>query len=210
VIRVPAEPPIDIGRDEAADAAARELANPIYHADQGLVATIFNWIVERIVDLLAAAATVAPGGYLSLVVLLVVVVAAVVVIRLRIGAVGRAAGGARELFEGGPVAAAEHRRAAEAFAARGEWAEAVRARLRAVVRGLEERDLLDVRPGRTADEAAREAGSVLPQCAADLAAAARTFDEVWYGGREATAEMDAQLRAVDAAVTRARPVAVSA
>lgn len=210
MISVPAEPPIDIGRDEAAEAAARELAKAIYHADQGLVGRIFSWIVERVADLFEIAATVAPGGYLSLLVLLVLVVAAIVVIRLRIGAVGRAAAGARELFEGGPVSAAEHRRAADAFAARGEWAEAVRARLRAVVRGLEERDLLDVRPGRTADEAAREAGAMLPQCATDLAAAAAVFDEVWYGGRDATAEMDAQLRAVDAAVTRARPVSVSA
>jgi len=205
-----AEPPIDIGRDEAAEAAARELAKGIYHADQGLVERIFGWIVERVADLFAMAATAAPGGYLSLLVLLVLVVAAIVVIRLRIGAVGRAVGGAPELFGDGPVASAEYRRAADAFAARGEWAEAVRARMRAVVRGLEERDLLDVRPGRTADEAAREAGAVLPQCAADLAAAARTFDDVWYGGRAATAEMDAQLRAVDAAVLQARPAAVRA
>jgi hypothetical protein len=143
-------------------------------------------------------------------VLLVLVVAAIVVIRLRIGAVGRSVAGAPALFGDGPVTAAEYRRAADAFAAREEWAEAVRARMRAVVRGLEERDLLEVRPGRTADEAAREAGAVLPRCAAELAAAARTFDDVWYGGRAATAEMDAQLRAVDTAVARERPVAVSA
>ncbi|MGI5128757.1 DUF4129 domain-containing protein [Pseudonocardia sp. CA-107938] len=201
--------PIEIGRDEAADAAARELADPNYHSDQGIVGAIFSWIVERIADLFQLAADVTPGGYLSLLVLLVVVVAAVVAIRLRIGPMGRSAAAPVQLFEGGPLTAAEHRRAADAFAGRGEWAEAVRSRLRAVVRGLEERDLLDARPGRTADEAAREAGAVLPQCADDLAAAARTFDDVWYGGRTATAEMDAQLRAVDAAVVRARPVGTS-
>ncbi|SHK05083.1 protein of unknown function [Pseudonocardia thermophila] len=198
-------PPIDIGRDEAADAAARELARPIYHDDRGLIATIFDWIVERIADLIAVAADATPGGYLSLLVLLAVLVAAIVVIRLRIGSVGRSTYGAQELFSGGPVPAAEHRREADAFAARGEWAEAVRSRMRAIVRGLEERDLLDVRPGRTADEAAREAGAVLPQCATDLRAAAAVFDDVWYGERPATQEMDAQLRAVDAAVARARP-----
>jgi hypothetical protein len=63
VILVPADPPIDIGRDEAADAAGRELAKAIYHADQGPVERIFGWIVERVADLLAMAAAVAPGGY---------------------------------------------------------------------------------------------------------------------------------------------------
>ena len=55
------------------------------------------------------------------------------------------------------------------------------------------------RPGRTADEAAAEAGRALPDRDAELRAAARLFDDVWYGGRAATA-MDAQLRAVDEAV----------
>lgn len=204
-------PPIDIGRDEAAGAAARELADPIYHADDpGWVARIAQWVLERIEDLVNAAASVTPGGYLSLLVLLGVIIAAIVAIRLRIGPISRAAAGPRLLFDDGPVPSAQHRRHADEFAARGEWAEAVRARLRAIVRGLEERDLLDSRPGRTADEAARSAGAVLPQCAEDLAAAARTFDDVWYGGRTATAEMDAQLRAVDAAVAGARPVALPA
>ncbi|MDN5858333.1 MAG: DUF4129 domain-containing protein [Pseudonocardia sp.] len=202
-------PPIDIGRDEAAEAAARELTRPIYHADDpGWVAQAAQWILGRLAVLLETAARATPGGYLSLVVLLIVVIAAVVAIRLRIGPVSRSAARPRMLFDDGPVPAAQHRRAADEFAARGEWAEAVRARLRAVVRDLEERDLLERRPGRTADEAARSAGAVFPQCADELAAAARTFDDVWYGGRAATAEMDAQLRAVDAAVARARPVAM--
>lgn len=204
-------PPIDIGRDEAAAAAARELAREIYHADDpGWFARIAQWVLARIADVVDAAATVTPGGYLSLLVLLVVIVAAVVAIRLRIGPISRSAAGPRTLFDDGPVPSAQHRRAADAFAARGEWAEAIRARLRAIVRGLEERDLIDGRPGRTADEAARTAGAVLPQCAEGLAAAARTFDDVWYGGIPATAEMDARLRAVDAEVARAKPAALQA
>jgi hypothetical protein len=113
--------------------------------------------------------------------------------------------GTRTLFAGRVRSAAEHRAAADAAAAQGDWAEAVRERLRAVVRDLEERGLLDVRPGRTADEAAVLGGQVLPDVAADLRTAARVFDDVWYGGRTATADSDAQLRAVDDAVRAARP-----
>ena len=58
--------------------------------------------------------------------------------------------------------------------------------MRAIVRSLEERALLDPRPGRTADEAAAEAGRALPAHADRLRAAARDFDDVTYGGRTAT------------------------
>lgn len=203
---VPREIPIDIDRDDAAGAAARELANPIYApAQPSWFELAVRWVVEHLARLFADTAGLTPGGYGGLVIVVVLLVVAVVVIRWRIGAVARTARGPGALFEAGPRSAAEHRREADAFAARGEWAEAVRARLRAVVRGLEERALLDVRPGRTAHEAATEAGAALPGCAADLRAAAGMFDDVWYGGRTATAEMDARMRAVDAAVVRARP-----
>lgn len=203
-------PPVDIGRDEARDAAARELARSVYHRDDpSWPVRIGRWIIEWLAGLIDAAARVSPGGYVGLLVVALLLVVAIVAIRLRIGPIARTTTGDRALFDAAPQTAADHRRAADAHATRGEWAEAVRARLRAVVRGLEERDLLDARAGRTAHEAAREAGAVLPDCAADLRAAATTFDDIWYGAQAATAEMDAQLRAVDDAVRRARPLVVS-
>ncbi|HVL86337.1 MAG TPA: DUF4129 domain-containing protein, partial [Pseudonocardia sp.] len=114
--------------------------------------------------------------------------------------------GAGALFAAGPRTSADHRAAADAHAARGEWDAAVRERFRAVVRDLEERELIDTRAGRTAGEAATDAGLVLPSCAADLHAAAGLFDEVVYGGRRAAQDGDARIRAVDDAVRRARPV----
>ncbi|NEA03407.1 DUF4129 domain-containing protein, partial [Streptomyces sp. SID10116] len=71
--------------------------------------------------------------------------------------------------------------ASEAHAARAHWSQAVQERMRAVVRALEERALLDPRPGRTADEAAAEAGRTLPSHTDRLRAAARAFDDVTYG-----------------------------
>jgi hypothetical protein len=85
----------------------------------------------------------------------------------------------------------------------------VRERLRAVVRSLEERAVLDERPGRTADEAAAEAGRALPDCVAGLRAAAVLFDEVWYGGRPAGPASYAALRDLDAQVQAARPERVA-
>ncbi|MGH3614236.1 MAG: DUF4129 domain-containing protein, partial [Pseudonocardia sp.] len=197
---------VDIGRDEAQRAAERELSDPVYAADDpSLVDRGVRWLLERISDLLDRAADASPGGYGGLAVLTLLVVLTVVAVRLRVGRIGRTAAGERALFDAGPRSAEDHRAAADTHAARGEWADAVRERLRAVVRSLEERDLLDTRAGRTADEAADEAGRVLPGCAEQLRTAAMTFDDVWYGARPATAAMDAQLRSADDAVRRARP-----
>jgi len=79
-----------------------------------------------------------------------------------------------------------------------------------VVRDLEERGLLDERPGRTAHEAARLAGAALPSVAELLARGGDLFDDVVYGDRDATADDDATMRALDAAVRAARPTAVPA
>jgi hypothetical protein len=144
-----------------------------------------------------------------LVVVLLLVAAAVVAVRLKLGPLGRRATREEALFVGRTRTAAQHRAAADAHAAAGAWAEAVRERLRAVVRSLEERAVLDERPGRTADEAAAEAGRALPGCAAGLRAAAVLFDEVWYGGRPAGPASYAALRDLDAQVQAARPERVA-
>lgn len=78
--------------------------------------------------------------------------------------------------------------------------------MRALVRSLEERTLLDIRPGRTADEAATEAGRALPEHAAALAAAARTFDDIAYGERTADQDAYRLLHELDRTLERTRPV----
>lgn len=204
----PVDIPVDIGRDDAQRAAERELSGPGYDHPSLFDAAV-RWLLRALADLLDRASDVAPGGYGGLVVLALLVVLAVVAVRLAVGRIGRTATGRAVLFETGPLGSAEHRRAADGHAAEGEWAEAIRERLRAVVRGLEERDLLDARAGRTAAEAATVAGRVFPEHAEQLREAARDFDDVWYGGRPATAAMDARLCAVDEAVRSARPGALA-
>lgn len=202
----PSDVPVDVGRDEAQRMAARELADPRYHADDpSLLQRGVQWVLEHLADLLHRAGGAAPGGYVGLLLLVVIVATAVVAVRLTVGRVGRLSAAEDTPFEQKPRSAAQYRQAADSCAARGAWALAVRERLRAIMRDLEQRGLLEVQPGRTAHEAAAQAGVMLPGCAADLFDAARTFDEVWYGGHPATAEMDGRLRAVDEATRRARP-----
>jgi hypothetical protein len=188
--------PIDAGRDAARDAAVRELSDPAYRdAEPSGFARFMRWLLERLDDLFDTIAAVSPGGLFGLLVMMVAVVAAIVVIRLRVGKVARNAGTA--VFAGHKLSAADHRRSAESAAARGELAEAVRERFRAIVRGLEETGVLDERSGRTVDEVARAAGSRLPARAGALRSAARVFDDVWYGGQQATAQDYQQLSELD-------------
>lgn len=203
VLRVP----VELDRKEARQAARKELAQQIYQqAEPSLAERGLMRLLEFLSGLLDDAGRMSPGGYIGLLVLLLLLVAAVIAFRLKLGPLSRSAEQGEALFVGGSRASADYRAAADAHAAAGRWAEAVRERLRAVIRSLEERDLLEPRPGRTADEAAREAGAVLPECANSLLRAAQTFDEIWYGGRSARPEADQHLRQLDAQVRAARPL----
>lgn len=199
--------PVELGRHDAARAAHEELSKQVYQQDRpGLVQRALGWLYHHLVQLLDNAAGASPGGYAGLAALLLLVLAAVVALRFGLGPVRGSDRASTALFGGRPRTAAEHRASAVAHEAAGRYAEAVRDRLRAIVTSLEERTLLEPRPGRTADEAAADAGAVVPDCAADLRAAARVFDDIWYGGRPATPANAEALRRLDERVRSARPV----
>jgi len=203
--RLPFDVPVVIGRDEAQRLARVELAKQDYAKDdQTLVQKVIQWLLDRIGDALDRATQTSPLGWFGLLGIVVLVVLVIVAVRRRTGALGRSAYDAA-MFDVGDHSAADFRATAEAYAEAGAWAEALRARLRAVVRDLEERGLVDARPGRTADEIARDGGTALPTVAADLRAGARLFDDVWYGGRAADERSYQQLVALDRAVSSARP-----
>ncbi|MBW1599922.1 DUF4129 domain-containing protein [Streptomyces sp. JJ38] len=199
--------PVTIDRDSGREAAERELSKPVYQADEpGLVERAVEWVLDRLNDLLGAALDLSPGGWAGLAVIALAVLALLIALRLRLGRLRPGPHAATaSLFDASPRSSDEHRAAAEREAAAGAWSAAVQERMRAVVRGLEERALLDPQPGRTADEAATEAGRALPGHAAALRSAARAFDEVTYAGRPGTQAAHAELRALDEALRRARP-----
>ncbi len=188
-------PTIDINRDAAHEAAQRELAKPIY-PKASLTERIMDWINEQLYRLTEASASL-PGGWLTLTVLLILVLVAIVVaVRIARRTMRTNRGSGYALFGEHELSAAEHRATAEQFAASGNWSAAIRHRLRAVARQLEESSVLDPVPGRTANELAADAGRALPALATELRRAAVAFNDVTYGeqpGTEASYRMVADL-----------------
>ncbi|GAA2931395.1 DUF4129 domain-containing protein [Streptomyces mexicanus] len=204
------EPPVTLPRDAAREAARRELSKRMYHEnDPGLLRRALDHLWDWIGKLFDSASAATPGGAAGLVVVIVAVLAVLGALWWRLGSPRRAPVTAPALFDDRPRSAAEHRAAAEAHAAQGHWNQAVQERMRAVVRSLEERALLDVRPGRTADEAAAEAGRALPAHADRLRTAARDFDDVTYGGRAATEQAYHRIADLDRDLRSAQPVLTS-
>ena len=91
---------------------------------------------------------------------------------------------------------------ADRLAAEGRFAEAVRERLRSMVRGLVERQVLEHRPGMTVTELARAAGAAKPAVEAPMRNASGIFSDIWYAERPATAEHDHEMRRLAAEVNR--------
>ncbi|MGW7294596.1 DUF4129 domain-containing protein [Streptomyces xiamenensis] len=200
-------PPLTIDREAAREAAERELSQQIYaEHEPGLIRRVFNWVLDQIFGALESVAFHAPGGWLGVLILTLVVIGLLIALRLRLGALRTArsaAGGA--LFEDRPRTAAEHRAGAARHAQLGQWDQAVQEQLRALIRSLEERALLDPRPGRTANEATTDAARVMPALATRLRAAATTFDAVTYGDTHATPTDHHELRDLDETVLRTKP-----
>lgn len=203
-------PPIDIDADPARELARRELARAVYAAEEpSVIQRIVDWIDDRVDDLLRAAEGVSPGGAWGVLVVVVVAVLVVALVRWRLGRFTRTASRAMPVLGAVVRTADEHRRLADDALAAGRFDEAVRETMRALVRGLEERAVLDPRPGRTAGEVAREVSVVLPPAGEAVAEAARVFDETIYGRRGADAATVGRIRTADETVrnTRAVPAA---
>ena len=171
---------VDVDRETAHAEAARELARQIY--PKPALGERFSAWLEELLRRLVESGSALPGGWLAIVLLGLLVTAAVIVAaRIAARTMGDR-GGARRY--GGPViAAAEHRTRAERSAAQGDWASAIRQRVLAIGRQLEEDGVLTPVAGRTAVELATEAGESLPEFAGELSSAATVFNDVTYGGQ---------------------------
>lgn len=191
-------PALDIDRETAHDAAARELAKPIYPR-RSLNDLIAEWLDDLLHRLMLTGSSV-PGGWLTVVALALLVLAAMIV-AIRIARRTMSSRGDPPLYGDTVLTAAEHRARADQLAGQGDWTGAIRQRVRALGRQLEESGLLTPVPGRTAGELARDAGAAIPDIADDLASAATIFDDVAYGEQPGTeagyrfvADLDDRLR----------------
>ena len=196
-----------IDRDAAHDAAQRELSKPIY-PKRSLTERLFEWIndfLDRLVD----KGSDVPGGWFTIAVLLTVLAVAIIVaVRIARRTMKTNRKGDFQLFGAAELSAAEHRATAERCAAEGNWASAIRHRLRAVARQLEEGGVLNAVPGRTANELARDAAKYLPELTAQLADAAASFNDVTYGERPGTEPAYRNITALDERI-RSRRFAAS-
>ncbi|MEU6985650.1 DUF4129 domain-containing protein [Streptomyces sp. NPDC046324] len=198
--------PVDVPRVPAREAAERELSKPMYHEnDPSLLERGLDRFLRWVGGLFDAASGATPGGLLGLLAIVVVVLALLGALWWRLGTPQRTPATGDSLFDDGPRTAEEHRAAAARHATAGRWNQALQERMRAIVRSLEERALLDPRPGRTADEAAAEAARSLPSHTDELRAAARSFDDVTYGGRTADEPAYRRIEELDTALERTRP-----
>jgi hypothetical protein len=153
-----------------------------------------------------------PGGWFTIAVLLIILAVLIVVaVRIARRTMRTNRGGEHALFDSHELTAAQHRATAEQYAAEGNWAAAIRHRLRAVARQLEEDGVLNPVPGRTATELAVDAGTALPDLGGELMQAATAFNDVTYGERPGTesayrmiSELDHHLRS-RGALPRGRP-----
>lgn len=176
---------LEIDSDAAHDAAQRELSKPIY-PKASLTDQLWAWLDDLIFRIFNAGSSV-PGGWITVGLLsLLLVVAVVVAVRIATRTMRTRRGGDGALFDHHELGSAEHRALAEQCAAQGDWAPAIRHRLRAVARRLEETAVLDPVPGRTATELAGDAGAALPGLKDELRRAADIFNDVTYGARTAT------------------------
>lgn len=195
-----------IGRQAAQRLARHELARAIYHPHQSFWAWLLSWIGRLLTRLFNAGNGLVPGGWWALVAVAALVVVIVAVTLARIGAMRRPPRRqAGPLLSDPLLSARERRQRAAGYAAAGNFKPAMIESLRAIAFDLEERGVLEPDPGRTADEFAARAGQLMPAHAAALAAAARSFDDVCYGGQPGSQAGYERLRDLDTALRAATP-----
>jgi hypothetical protein len=201
-----AEPPVDIGRDQAAAEAAKELSKAAYRESGGsLIERAIGKVLEWIGDLLDSLTGTSPSGHAGLAMLIGLVVLIVVVVLWRAGVLRTSHKVSQAVFDTArPRTAAQYRAQSEQEAASGDYALAVRSRFRACVAELTERTILDERPGRTAYEVVADAGRAVPALREPLQPAALAFTEVVYGNRPGTPERYAVVVTADGAARTAR------
>jgi hypothetical protein len=208
---VPLDIPVRIGGEEARRRAVDELAKAKYGglpdwADQLLnrLGRVLDRIVEAALRFVfgsaGGGAGISPGFVLAVVLLLVAI--GLVVWKVGLPRWRRRSRDAAVDLDAS-VPAADYRHLAGQHAEQGDWRAAVRDRFRALVRELEVRTILEVRPARTAWEAAHAATRLLPGCRDDLRTAAEDFSAVMYGERRADKALYRRMAEIDGRVTTA-------
>ncbi|TQJ60408.1 uncharacterized protein DUF4129 [Arthrobacter sp. SLBN-83] len=201
-----AEPPVLPVPAEARRWAVEELAKPEYRdAAPSWLDTLWRNFLDWLQSLDGSSGDAAsvPSPVIALVIA-AIIAAAILLARPRLNARARKT---RDVFASEPaMSATDYRNRAEAAAAAGKWGDAVVDRFRAVVRSAEVRTILDPRPGRTADEAARALSVPFNAESGRLLLAAAVFDGIRYGNRAAGRADYQEMVGLDSALDAMKPV----
>ncbi|NYI40796.1 DUF4129 domain-containing protein [Demequina lutea] len=200
---IPVTPDPDTARQWAQD----ELSKSIYQHGESLADRLGSWFSDLMNKLLNAGSggSIPPVGYL----LGAIVLIALIVIATRIAipaAQQRRRRGTAVLLADDARTAQQIRDAAQAASRAGDHTAATLEYFRALVRGCEERVVIDDRAGRTAREAAIDIAASINLHFAQLRAAAQTFDALRYGHRVGTAEDSSRMKDLEAVVRGTRAV----
>ena len=196
-----ADIPVQPDSQTAREWAVQELSKDRYQQHgPSILSRILDWVSRLFSHLFNFHVGSGPVG--AIIVIAVLAVGLFFIVKLTIGPVRRGLRGRREhsVFEDDLRTASQMRAAAKAAAERGDWNLAVLERFRAIVRSLEERDLIDDLPGVTAHEAATQAGARFPDVAQRAAEGADLFDGVRYGHTQATRDDAEKLRRLESAL----------
>ena len=174
---IPVEPDAETARRWAED----ELSGAEY-GEQGrsLLERLQEWILGLFggVD---ASGSLPPLSLVLVLVLLAAIVFAAIYFAAGPLRRSRAATRRGHVFEDDARSAADMRTASERAAAANDWGLAVLERYRAIVRGLEERGILNEGPGITAHEAATAIVVAFPEYSERVFRTAEGFDAIRYG-----------------------------
>lgn len=179
--------PVDPDADTAREWARDELSKPEYH-DQGenWLARAIEWVTDFFDSLGSVGGEFGGGGVVLTIVVALAVVAFVLWLIMGPLRAVRKRKRVNSVFEDDLRTAKEIQDEAERAASAGDWNTATVEMYRVLVRSLEERDILDDRPGMTAYEAAVETSARFPGAASPMLTDADVFDGVRYGHLAAT------------------------
>lgn len=213
---LPAQPPIDIGRDEAQRRANEELSKGKYGSQpdwvNDLVKNVSDFF-DQIFKLLDAQTQPGQGigvGF-PIAILIVLLVIALIIWKVGLPRWQRQKPGAdADVGVDNTVLPQTYRERALAAAQSGDYSVAIVEQFRGLVRELEYQTVIEPRPARTAFEAVTVVSQLVPTAHQPMLEAAELFTQVMYGKHRATSQQWQRLLVVTQSVMTAvdQPVEV--
>lgn len=199
--------------DEARRRILEELARGEYGGDgEGFIPWLLDQISAWFADLMGGSdgPSAVQIGVLVAACALALLIAVLVLRRTGVIRRDRALTAPVSLQADSRLSAAELRDRARGAIDAQSWSEATVLGMRAIVRDLQERTLLEVTEGMTAHEAALESGRVFPDLTGRLALAARSFDQAAYSRHRVSAKQAQDVVRLAEYLAGARPELVRA